>query len=57
MTLKGIIEICIEKITHKECKNCKHHKGILCVSPKRDVCISSIFPKGFEPKEKGGESE
>lgn len=55
MTLKGRIETIIEKLTNKECKNCKHNRGIFCTSPKRDLCISSIFPKGYEPKEKGGE--
>lgn len=55
MTLKDRIGVLVEKITNKECKNCKYNKGIICISPKRDLCISSIFPKGFEPKEKGGE--
>lgn len=53
--IKYIIEIFIEKITNKNCKNCKHNKGILCDSPKHEECVSSIFPKGYEPKEKGGE--
>ena len=54
MTLKGRIEKIIEKITKKECKNCKYNQGIFCESPKRDLCCSSIFPKGYEPKEKEG---
>lgn len=57
MKLRYRIEILVEKITKKECKNCKYNKGFVCESPKRDLCISNIFPKGFEPKEKGGAEE
>ena len=53
MTLKGRIQTVIEKILKKECKNCKYNKGIVCASPKAELCFSSIFPKGYEPKEKG----
>ena len=55
MKIKDRIAILIEKITHRECKNCKYNKGFVCESSKRDLCISSIFPKGYEPKAKGGE--
>ena len=55
MKIKGIFEIIIETLTNKKCKNCKYNKGLFCVSPKRDLCISSIFPKGYEPKEKAGD--
>ena len=54
MTLKNRIQIVVEKIFKKECKNCKYNKGIVCASPKAELCCSSIFPKGYEPKEKGG---
>ena len=52
MTIKGIIETIVETLTNKKCKNCKYNKGLVCESPKRDLCVSSIFPKGYEPKEK-----
>ena len=55
MTIKGIIEKIVETLTNKKCKNCKYNKGFVCESPKRDLCVSSIFPKGYEPKEKGSE--
>ena len=55
MTIKGRIEKIVETLTNKKCENCKYNKGFLCKSPKRDLCVSSIFPKGYEPKEKGSE--
>ena len=54
MTIKGRFEKIVETLTNKKCENCKYNKGIVCESPKRDLCVSSIFPKGYEPKEKGG---
>ena len=55
MTIKGIIEKIVETLTNKKCENCKYNKGLFCESHKRDLCVSSIFPKGYEPKEKGGD--
>lgn len=52
MTIKGRIEKIIETLTNKKCENCKYNKGIVCESSKRDLCCSSIFPKGYEPKVK-----
>ena len=52
MTIKGRIEKIVETLTNKKCENCKYNQGFVCKSPKRDLCISSIFPKGYEPKEK-----
>lgn len=54
MTMKGKIEKIVETLTNKKCENCRYNKGIVCESPKRKLCVSSIFPKGYEPKEKGG---
>lgn len=55
MTIKGRIEKIVETLTNKKCENCKYNEGFICKSPKRDLCVSSIFPKGYEPKEKDGE--
>ena len=52
MKLRSVIETVVETLTNRHCKNCKHNTGMFCESPKHDECISSIFPKGYEPKEK-----
>lgn len=54
MRFKARVGKLVEKLTGRECGNCKHNRGFVCASPKRDLCVNSIFPKGFEPREKGG---
>ncbi len=43
---------CRDCVHYAKCENCRYNKGIVCESPKRNLCVSSIFPKGYEPKEK-----
>lgn len=52
--MRKLLQIIVGKITGKTCSNCKHCFGIVCVnsSERHDACVSSIFPKGFEPKER-----
>lgn len=57
MKLRFIMEKVVETITNKHCRNCKHNKEIYCTSPKRYECISSIFPKGYEPKRSDSNAE
>lgn len=59
MKIKTILQVVVEFLTNKKCKNCKYNKGIFngCMSPKNQKCVSSIFPVGYEPKEKGGGSD
>lgn len=52
MKLRSVIETVVETLTNRHCKNCKHNTGMFCESPKHDECISSIFPKGYEPKQR-----
>ena len=52
MRLRRIVEVIIETITNKHCEKCKYNEGMFCSSPKRAECISSVFPKGYEPKPK-----
>lgn len=42
----------VERITKRECSKCKHClEGISCDNWNRYCdCVSSIYPKGFEPK-------
>lgn len=51
MRLRRILEVIIEIITNRHCGKCKYNEGMHCSSPKRTECISSVFPKGYEPKE------
>ena len=50
--IKDVVRTIIGKITKKSCNKCKHHiDGILCGNhQKYTECISSFYPKGFEPK-------
>lgn len=53
MKLRSFMELVVETLTNKHCCDCKYNiRGIFCASPKHDECLSSIFPKGYEPKEK-----
>ncbi len=55
--MRKLLQIIIEKITGKTCDKCKHCiDGISCDNYQRYCeCVTSIFPVGFEPKERGGE--
>ena len=57
MKIKRIIQKVVEFLTNRKCENCKHNKGITCCSPKGWECGKSIFPIGFEKKEKGDASD
>lgn len=57
MSLKRKVQIIVETLTGRKCENCKYNSGIFCKSPKDKKCISSIYPIGYEPKEKGGVQE
>lgn len=57
MSIKRMIQKVVEFLTGKKCKNCKHCKGLFCRSLKAEECNSSIFPIGWEKKEKGGASD
>lgn len=52
-----MIQKAVEILTNRKCENCKYNFGIFCKSPKDKKCISSIYPIGYEPKEKGGASD
>lgn len=53
MSIKRKIQIIVETLMGRKCENCKHYKGFFCKSPKFTKCIPSIFPIGWEKKEKG----
>lgn len=55
-TPKAILQRLVEWITGKTCSKCKHCiDGISCDNFGRYCdCVTSIYPHGFEPKEKGG---
>lgn len=55
MSIKRKLQIVVEFLTNRKCEECKYNKGFLCDSPKGKECVSSIFPIGYERKEKGGE--
>ena len=47
----------VETSTGRRCEKCKHFDGLFCKSPKGWECGKSIFPIGFEKKEKGGKEQ
>lgn len=55
MNIKRKIQIIVETLMNRRCENCKYSSGIFCKSPKGIECGKSIFPIGWEKKEKGGE--
>ena len=54
MSIKRKIQKVVEFLTNRSCENCKHCVVIFCTSPKGLECGKSIFPIGWEKKEKGG---
>ena len=52
MKIKDIIRAIMERIINKACYKCSHCiEGISCDNYKRySNCMSSIYPKEFEPK-------
>lgn len=53
MRVKRTIQKAVEFLTNRKCENCKHCTGIFCTSPKSKECGKSVFPIGWEKKEKG----
>jgi hypothetical protein len=47
---RDLAEIIIEKVTFRKCSKCKHNRGIICMSPKYEECVSRLFPVSFEKK-------
>lgn len=50
--IKYRIQILLEFIFNKRCKNCKYFNVIFCTrrDSKGDKCINGLFPIGFEKK-------
>lgn len=55
MSVKRKVQKIVETLTNRKCENCKYGKGLFCKNPKGLDCGKSIFPIGWEKKEKGGE--
>ena len=55
MSIFRKIQKVVEFLTNKKCENCKYKYGFFCRSLKAEKCNSSIFPIGWEKKEKGDE--
>lgn len=52
MKIKRKLQSLVEFLTNRKCENCKYNSLIFCKSPKTEKCNSSIFPIGFEKKER-----
>lgn len=52
MNIKIKLKTAFEFLANRRCENCKHNRGFICDSPKGEKCVSSIFPVGYEKKEK-----
>ena len=52
----GLLRIIVEKITGRTCEKCKHNVlRVSCDNLSRYcTCVKGIYPREFEPKERGG---
>lgn len=50
------LQIAIEFLTGRRCKNCRYREDGFCTNPNNYECVMSIYPKYFEKRSKSAKN-